>query len=282
MNFVAIDVETANADLASICSIGLVHFIDGVVAKRLGFLVNPEDDFDAINISIHGIRPEDVASAPTMRKVFPLVTNLLVTTNIVHHTHFDRVAFCRAATKYGFPQPTCSWLDSARIARRAWSQYARKGYGLGNLATQFGIEFNHHDAAEDAYAAGMIVLRAISDTGLSLDEWMSRVNQPIFGGARIAQSGNPTGPLAGEVIVFTGALSMTRAEAAAIAAKAGCDVADRVTQDTTILVAGDQDVRVLNGKSKSAKQLKAEKLIRDGAMLRIVSESDFHLLVDAA
>ena len=30
MNFVALDVETANADLSSICQIGLVKFIDGL------------------------------------------------------------------------------------------------------------------------------------------------------------------------------------------------------------------------------------------------------------
>lgn len=31
MDFVALDVETANADLASICAIGLVHFKAGEV-----------------------------------------------------------------------------------------------------------------------------------------------------------------------------------------------------------------------------------------------------------
>jgi DNA polymerase-3 subunit epsilon len=282
MNFVAVDVETANADMASICSIGLVYFKEGVVAKRLEFLVDPEDDFDPINISVHGIRPEDVMGAPNMQRVFPLVTAALVTTVVVHHTHFDRVAFCRAATKNGFQEPACAWLDSARVARRAWEKFSQRGYGLANLANEFGIRFEHHQAAEDAYAAGMIVLRAISDSNMTLQDWIVRAAQPLRGEGNKghhARQGNPLGPLAGETVVFTGRLAMTRDEASALAADAGCDVADRVTSDTSILVVGDQDLRRLAGKDKSDKQIKAEKLIQVGALLRIVSESDFNRMV---
>lgn len=34
-NFIALDLETANSDITSICSIGLVHFSDGQVVKQL-------------------------------------------------------------------------------------------------------------------------------------------------------------------------------------------------------------------------------------------------------
>ena len=65
-DFIALDVETANADFASICSIGLVHFREGHVFKSLTILVDPEDEFDPINISIHGITPEIVVGKPTI------------------------------------------------------------------------------------------------------------------------------------------------------------------------------------------------------------------------
>ena len=55
MRFVAIDVETANADMGSICQIGLARFVDGELAEEWGTLVDPEDSFDAVNVSIHGI-----------------------------------------------------------------------------------------------------------------------------------------------------------------------------------------------------------------------------------
>jgi DNA polymerase III epsilon subunit-like protein len=65
MEFVAIDVETANADLASICQIGIAHFVDGKFCEIWESLVNPEDEFDFINISIHGIDESMVAGDKT-------------------------------------------------------------------------------------------------------------------------------------------------------------------------------------------------------------------------
>ena len=55
MKFVAIDVETANAKRASICSIGAAVFEDGQLSSEWYSLVDPKDHFNAINISIHGI-----------------------------------------------------------------------------------------------------------------------------------------------------------------------------------------------------------------------------------
>jgi DNA polymerase III subunit epsilon len=88
-------------------------------------------------------------------------------------------------------------------------------------------------------------------------------------------------PLVGETIVFTGALQISRGEAANEAALAGCDVADSVTAKTTILVVDDQDLRFKRGQEKSAKHRKAEAMITKGAPIRIVGESDFLLMVRA-
>ena len=56
LTFNAIDVETANADRASICQIGIVHVRDGAIHDRWQTLINPEDWFDPWNVSIHGIK----------------------------------------------------------------------------------------------------------------------------------------------------------------------------------------------------------------------------------
>lgn len=60
LTFNAIDVETANADRASICQIGVVHVREGAIAERWQTLINPEDWFDPWNISIHGIDESNV------------------------------------------------------------------------------------------------------------------------------------------------------------------------------------------------------------------------------
>jgi DNA polymerase-3 subunit epsilon len=280
MNFLAVDVETANADLASICAVGLVYFKDGQVANSLGFLINPEDNFDPVNIGVHGIRPQDVAHSPTMREIFPAIDKALSTTIVVHHTHFDKVALCRAAEKYGYASPACEWLDTARVARMAWTKFSKRGYGLRNLASEFEIKFEHHDATEDAYAAGQILLRALRETDSTLDEWMARLARSLSrsSGSRVARQGDPSGPLAGEVLVFTGELSISRAEAADLAAQVGCDVASSVTKATTILVIGDAEIRTSG--ARTTKHKKAEKLIACGQYIKIIGEDDFKRLVN--
>ena len=258
MEFIAVDVETANADLASICAIGMVHFRDGQIIRNLSTLINPEDHFDSVNIGIHGIKPEDVASAPTITTIFPQLSASLASSIAVHHTHFDKTAFHKVCLKHKFPDLTCRWLDSSSVARRAWPGCAHRGYGLADPGKKLNIVFKHHDATEDARAAGEILLRAIAATGISLDQWLTLVSQPSNTRPKdhephIARPGNPDGPLDGEVIAFTGRLSIERERAALLAAMAGCKVADSITKKTSILVVGDQDIRVLNGHEKSTR-----------------------------
>jgi DNA polymerase-3 subunit epsilon len=265
-----------------------------MVFKSLTILVDPEDEFSVANISIHGIRPEDIVGKPTMAKVFPVISAALDNAAIVHHSPFDRTAMARAAAKYGTSNLPCTWVDSCQIARQTWPNFKEDGgYGLANLARSFGIAFRHHDAAEDARAAGLLILKAISDSGVTFQEWVdsfgyqstsdkpipARIQKPKYPSARVAMIGIPGGPLTGETVVFTGGLQIPRSEAAREAAAAGCNVADSVTKKTTILVVGDQDLRRTLGHEKSAKHRKAEQLIASGLPIRIVGESDFLLMV---
>jgi DNA polymerase-3 subunit epsilon len=280
MEFVAIDVETANADMASICQIGLVKCENDVLSDEWKTYVDPEDYFDAINVSIHGIDESVVRGAPTFPELADTLRSYLEGTVVVCHTHFDRVAIHQAAQRYGVTALECTWLDSARVARRTWKECAWKGYGLYNVCKILGYDFKHHDALEDAKAAAHILLAATNKGGLDLNGWLRRVRQPIdptAGGSApaIRREGNPEGALYGEVLVFTGALEIPRREVADLAAAIGCQVASGVTKKTTMLVVGDQDIKRLAGHEKSSKHRKAEELIEKGIPIRILKESDF-------
>ncbi len=197
------------------------------------------------------------------------------------HTPFDKLALTRACDRSGLTRCECTWLDSARVVRRAWPEFSKSGYRLSNVAAHFGIDYRAHDALEDARCAGMLLLRAIADTSLSLEQWLVRVTQPIDSDSRgrHERDGNPDGELFGEVLVFTGSLSILRREAADAAATAGCRVDGGVTKDTTLLVVGDQDLRKLAGHEKSKKHVKAEQLIGHGQPIRIIGEGDFMRIV---
>ncbi|WP_411728474.1 BRCT domain-containing protein [Methyloglobulus sp.] len=120
----------------------------------------------------------------------------------------------------------------------------------------------------------------MAETGLTLEQWLDRTAKPInpLSIRPISRSGNPDGPLFGEKLVFTGALSIPRREAADLAAAAGCEVESSVTKHTSVLVVGDQDIARLSGYKKSSKHRKAQDLMAHGQRIRIMGESDFRRL----
>ena len=285
LTFNSIDVETANADRASICQVGIIHVYDGKIRDQWDTLIDPEDWFDPWNIEIHGIDEASVKGRPTLPEVRNELRHRLRGSVLVSHTAFDRVAFERAMTRYDLEQLQVTWLDSAKIARRAWpDEYGVRGWGLKNIAKNFGISFKHHDALEDAKVAAEIVLRACDESKLDIDGWLQRVKQPITpstssSGQTVRREGNAEGQLYGETVVFTGALTIPRREMADLAANVGCDVVSGVSKKVTILVVGTQDKSKLNGYGKSSKHRKTEDLIRQGMDIQILSEQDFSDLV---
>ncbi|MEO8735448.1 MAG: exonuclease domain-containing protein [Edaphobacter sp.] len=281
MDFVAIDFETANADLSSICQVGIAIFRDGEQVDSWTTLVNPQDYFDSLNVSIHGIDEDAVMGAPIWKDVFPQIACLISGRITVCHTTFDKTALLQACGRANLSPCDCRWLNSAMVVRRTWREFSQSGYGLCNVASRLGITYRAHDALEDARCAGLVMLRAMAESGLDLDKWLTRVQQPIDlqAGQKIVREGHPDGELFGEVLVITGTLSMPRREAADLAAAAGCRVDGGVTKHTTLLMIGDQDIRKLNGHEKSDKYRKAEAWIQKGHSIRILGESDFERIV---
>lgn len=180
ISFNAVDVETANTDTGSICQIGIASVVNGIVADQWKTLVNPERHFDPWNIRIHGITEDDVLGSPTLAEIRSELSLRLHGSVVVSHTGFDRGAFDRAMAQNRLEQLRVTWLDSAKIARRAWpDRYARRGYGLKSVARDLRIAFRHHDALEDARAAAEIVIHACAATGLDIEGWLRRVQRPI-------------------------------------------------------------------------------------------------------
>ncbi|MGZ8284918.1 MAG: exonuclease domain-containing protein [Allosphingosinicella sp.] len=277
MRFVAVDLETANPRMSSICQIGIVVFEDGKEIAADMRLVDPHEYFDPYCVAIHGITADQVRGAPRFNELHEWLCQQTSGEIVACHTHFDRVALAQACGLHALEPLPCNWLDTAKVARRAWREFSQSGYGLANLAWRFGISFQHHDALHDARTAGLILLKAIEETGFDPAEWINRCkasNGP-GSGANIRREGDGDGPLLGESIVFTGSLEILRRDAADLAHEAGAAVEAGVTKHTTLLVVGDQDIDKLNGADKSSKHRKAEKMIEKGQPIRILGEADF-------
>ena len=283
--FIVIDIETANPDLTSICQIGIAVFKKGELVDQWGTLINPNAYFDEMNIYIHGITPSMVRNSPTIKQVESKIKGYFADNVVCSYGAFDRVSLTRI-----FPDLQNRWLDIMRVVRRCWSdKFAEKGYGLAKVSKHLKIkQENHHNALDDAIVAGGILNKALFESGKSLDYWLDRVEKPIHveydeNGhilPKIKRQGDPNGPLYGEVVVFTGELSIPRQDAAKKAASVGCDVVDGVSKKVTLLIKGIQDKSRLAGKELSNKEIKAQELISKGHNIRILSENDFLELVN--
>ena len=173
LDFCAIDVETANHRVSSICQIGVVQVTGGRVETCFSTLVDPEEGFNSFNVRLHGIGPGSVSGAPSFDEIFAEVFDRLDGRVLISHTFFDRNALDGAARRYGLPILPVTWLDSVAIARRAWPERrGNRGYRLASLAADLGISFRHHDALEDARAAAGVVLYACLETGMDIEDWV--------------------------------------------------------------------------------------------------------------
>ena len=279
--FVALDVETANSNNFSICQIGLACVRYDNSMEMCSQLVFTDEAFADFNVGIHGIDEETIKSSPSFPDVIENLRSVLEAHTIIQHSNFDKQAMDLACHFHELPKLNTSWLDSVKISRRAWPEFiGNGGHGLANLKTELDLKFRHHDAAEDARAAAEVVLLAEKKLGKNFDQIANESSKTKSYPKSVAIEGNQSGALYGQVACFTGALSISREEVSAMAAREGITVKSGVSKKLTMLVVGDQDLELLAGHSKSSKHRKAEELIAQGNELRIIGEKEFLLLIN--
>lgn len=262
--FIALDVETANSSLASICQVGFVTFENGQIVDRWQSLINPDCGFSNVNKGIHNISRDDVQSAPTFPEIIPYLRAHLTDQIVAAHTKFDRNAINKSLLRYCLPPIGCIWLNTSEIARRAWPQFAKKGYGLSNLADFLNIQFDHHIAIEDAQVAGEILLRALSKTDL---DWFD------FDFTNWLETEPPKLETYQEIISFIGMLPFPRRYMTEIARRKGYSVKPGVSKKTTMVIIGSEE------EEKSANHHKTLELIQAGYPIKVISKMDFLNLI---
>ena len=177
LDFTAIDFETANSSSASACSVGLVRVRGGRVVASAGWLIRPpagHDRFFDLNVSIHGIRPEHVATAKDWSAQLGDLTAFAGADVLVaHNAGFDMSVLRRACETCGDACPPYRYACSLQIARHV---YDLPSYRLPAVAAAAGFgPFAHHDATADAAACAAIVIDAARRCGADdLDDLLHR------------------------------------------------------------------------------------------------------------
>ena len=206
---------------------------------------------------------------------------------VTFNAEFDMGFLCNAAKNNGLVI-TNRYTCALKRARRAWP--GLPSYRLADLATMGKLSNDdNHRALGDCKRAAIIFTAATSTLGQKI-RWSTplmeqdnahRTNGSPLNARKLQHEqtapkhGDPNGALHGEIVVFTGELSIPRSRAVEIAARAGCEVHAGITKHTTILVAGVRDVSLFDGKEKSDKYSKAESLMRHGQAIRILTEAEF-------
>ena len=261
-DFVVIDVETACSRVSSICQIGIVGFRDGAVSFEYETLVDPRDHFSGFNTRIHGIAAEHVIGQPCFAEVHAIVHGHLGGRITVAHSDFDKGALAAACRVHDRATVDTIWLDSVRVAKRAWPDLP--SHKLNVVSGHLGIPLKHHDALSDARAAGMIVVKAIDHTGLSLAERIA----PTPRQRAAAPPPAPDGPFRGERVAILG--QPRHGPLAHRIAASGGRIVSAVGSTTTILaVIGDEPFGYVR---YDAQFRKADDMRRSGGAIRILSE----------
>lgn len=285
LNFTAVDVETANSQRASICSVGVARVRDGEVIETWSSLVRPHAElaeFHERNMGLHQIRPGDVAEAPEWDEVYAELLAFAGEDAFVAHSGFDASAIGQATMIYDLEPMENLWYDSEVISRNLLTLASYRLPAVSNFLEL--TEFEHHAAEEDALQCARIITALARRTGSSTLEELFRA-----GAAQAAKSasgrrapGDFSGlsaaePLAGEQVVFTGTLqTLKRTEAQALVQSLGAKSQSGVTKTTTLVVSGDFDPRALRpGAEISRKLQKARLLAEAGQPLEILTEQDF-------
>ena len=305
INFVAIDLETATSAKSSICQIGITEVINGELQSPKSWLVQPEGNvYDSMNIFIHGITPEDTKNSPSFpevwKDVLPYLQGKIV---VAHNTSFDMYALRDAFDKYGIDYPTFDYFCTLRIAR-----YIVKGcysYSLDIVLNYLGIEFEHHHRADsDSMGCAKLLLKCLETDNSTLEDLEGNYhfhrgqfapnvfiahlqNKKQYSGQHqykniikdleeypeLIDEGNY---FYGKTICFTGKTQYAvRRVLLQMVKNIGGIPTDSVTNETDVLVVGQQDYRIVGSDGMSSKQKKALKLLEKGQLIEILSESEF-------
>lgn len=162
--FVALDFETANRNMSSVCSIGLVFVENGQIVDTYYRLIKPIPNFYSyFNTQIHGITQSDTETASPFpevwQEVLPKIENLPI---VAHNSPFDEGCLRAVLAAYQLPQHQNLFYCTCRKARKVFPQLPN--HKLGTVARHIGFRLdNHHHALADAEACAHIALQIFKE-----------------------------------------------------------------------------------------------------------------------
>lgn len=157
-SFTAIDFETAQGYRWSICQVGLVKVVNGIITDELSILVQPPNNYYWERFTeIHGISANHTKAAPTFNQVWHQIEPFIKNQNVIAHNGFgfDFPVLSKTLEYYGLSSPEYNKFCTYKIYKS----------NLAALCNEYNINLNHHNALSDARAcAQLFQMHLISNT----------------------------------------------------------------------------------------------------------------------
>lgn len=154
--FIVFDTETPNSRNDSICSIGITVIESGSIVAQRYDLVDPEAEFDAFNVRIHGILPQMVCGAKTFPELWKEIGPLLDSGILAaHNAAFDMGVLSKLFDRYHIEKRPDSYVCTVRLGRKCIPN--APNHRLDTLCRLLQIPLNHHNAASDSQAAAELL-----------------------------------------------------------------------------------------------------------------------------
>ena len=156
--YIAFDVETPNSYNHRMSSIGVAVIEQRHIVETFSSLIDPETHFDAFNISLTGISPEMVETAPTFAELWEEIGETMFSGILVaHNAAFDMRVLSRCLMHYEIDVPrTAKYLCTVTMGRKCFPSLPN--HKLDTLCRCRGIELDHHRADSDSLACASLLL----------------------------------------------------------------------------------------------------------------------------
>lgn len=161
-DFAAIDFETANEELSSVCSVGIVIVRNGIINDRFYSLIQPEPNYyNYWNSTIHGLTDEDTTNEAVFSKVWKKIAPLIEGLPLVaHNKGFDEACLKAVFRTYRMDYPDYQFYCTLQESRRQLKHLPN--HQLHTVAENCGyVLTNHHNALADAEACAEIALQLL-------------------------------------------------------------------------------------------------------------------------
>ena len=171
LSFTAFDVETASEEVNSICQIGFVVVIGGIIVRRFSSLIKPPgSSFNFHNIRVHGIDNQKVLNAPQFNQIWQEISKYFNGHLVAHNASFDIKHLIGTLNFYNIDLPKFSLSCT----------YEKTGVSLFEACKLNQIDLHeHHDALADAEACAKVYLATVGYSVSILDSKIPFANKIV-------------------------------------------------------------------------------------------------------